>query len=701
MTRRIPPRLPALFSLAFALAMLPQPGHAAPVGDIDAALSMPFASGLVGASDAPRFAWVEDMAGLRNVWIGGEGEAAHPVTHFTADDGIEIYGLARSRDGRRIAFTRGGDAEFPDGAIPNADHGAEPPKQELFVVDAKGGKPKLVGEGHDAVFAADGALAFVHHHEIWLLKPGSGKAERIVTLEGSVGNLQFSPDSRTLLFTDNRGDHAFAALFALGGKQVRYLAPGLAYASDPTFSPDGAQVAFIRFVDPPAGGDPKAASYWSIEVADVASGATRTVWRAPTGPGGHYAGTRQQNLWWTADNRLLFPWEREGWRHVYALDLARGGEAQALTAGQFEVETFLLASDKRSLLFVGNVSQPDMHALWRVGPEGGSPQRVTDDTGIESYPALGGASVAMIATDIARPAHVVLASAGHEKALGPVDTLEGVTAPQPVTYRAADGVLVHAQLFPGKGTGPHPALVFVHGGPSRQMLLGFNAMDYYSNAYAMNQHLADKGFTVLSVNYRSGTGYGTAFRDAPGIARDGASEYRDVLAGGKWLAARADVDAKRIGIWGGSWGGYLTALALARNSDLFAAGVDFHGVHTMLRPVPDSLAPGDQARARDLQWSSSPFGSLDQWRSPVLIIHGDDDHNVDFSQSVLLARELTARQVPYEDLVFPNERHGFLRHADWLVSYRATDDFLTRRLMPPRNSRLRLIVVVAGAALAR
>ena len=186
---------------------------------------------------------------------------------------------------------------------------------------------------------------------------------------------------------------------------------------------------------------------------------------------------------------------------------------------------------------------------------------------------------------------------------------------------------------------------------------------------------------MLSVNYRSGTGYGRAFREAPEQARGGASEYRDVLAAGKWLAARPEVDPKRIGIWGGSWGGYLTALALARNSDLFAAGVDFHGVHAMVRPVEKTLSPDAEAAAHALQWQSSPMAAINSWRSPVLIIHGDDDRNVDFSQSVLLARALAARRVPFEQLVFPNERHDFFRYADWLASYRAADAFLNRTLL--------------------
>ena len=158
-----------------------------------------------------------------------------------------------------------------------------------------------------------------------------------------------------------------------------------------------------------------------------------------------------------------------------------------------------------------------------------------------------------------------------------------------------------------------------------------------------------------------------------------------MLAAGRWLAARADVDPARIGIWGGSWGGYLVALGLARNSDLFAAGVDFHGVHSMLRPLPGNLSPAAQNEARQLQWDSSPLGAIESWRSPVLLIHGDDDRNVDFSQSVLLARELAARQIPYRELVFPNERHSFLLHSNWLKSFRAADAFFDEHLKAPRR----------------
>jgi dipeptidyl aminopeptidase/acylaminoacyl peptidase len=314
----------------------------------------------------------------------------------------------------------------------------------------------------------------------------------------------------------------------------------------------------------------------------------------------------------------------------------------------------------------------------------GGPVRVTGGDGIESFPAFGGNALAVIATDAIHPAYPAWA----DRSLSPLArkvSAPGFVAPEPVVFRAADGVEVRGQLFRARGGGRRTALVYVHGGPHRQMLLGFHPSNYYSNAYVLNQHFAAQGYNVLAVNYRSGTGYGAAFRDAPEQARGGASEYRDVLAAGRWLAARDHVDPKRIGLWGGSWGGYLTALALARDSELFAAGVDFHGVHSMLRPLPGNLSPAAQDAARRLQWESSPLGAIERWRSPVLLIHGDDDRNVDFSQSLLLARELSARQIPYRELVFPNERHSFLLHSHWLASFRATEAFLEEMLKEPRR----------------
>jgi dipeptidyl aminopeptidase/acylaminoacyl peptidase len=219
----------------------------------------------------------------------------------------------------------------------------------------------------------------------------------------------------------------------------------------------------------------------------------------------------------------------------------------------------------------------------------------------------------------------------------------------------------------------------MHGGSRRQMLLGWHYMDYYNNAYGMNQYLAGQGYIVLSINYRSGIGYGLNFREAINYGSGGGSEYHDVEGAALYLRTRPDVDSAHIGLWGGSYGGYLTAMGLARGSDLFAAGVDFHGVHDWstrmrtLMPAP----PEDIARTA---YESSPMASIKTWRSPVLLIHGDDDRNVDFSQTVELVTALRRQGVYFEQLIIPDEIHGFLRHGSWLRAYQASADFFKRKL---------------------
>jgi dipeptidyl aminopeptidase/acylaminoacyl peptidase len=150
------------------------------------------------------------------------------------------------------------------------------------------------------------------------------------------------------------------------------------------------------------------------------------------------------------------------------------------------------------------------------------------------------------------------------------------------------------------------------------------------------------------------------------------------------LQRLAQVDAKRIGIYGGSYGGFLTALALARDSQLFAAGVDIHGVHnwTAERAAPllenRYEKPPDVQRALDVAWQSSPVSSIETWKSPVLLIHGDDDRNVRFSQTTDLVRRLEKAGVAYEELVIPDDTHHFMRHTNLVKVNAAVVAFFDR-----------------------
>jgi dipeptidyl aminopeptidase/acylaminoacyl peptidase len=260
-----------------------------------------------------------------------------------------------------------------------------------------------------------------------------------------------------------------------------------------------------------------------------------------------------------------------------------------------------------------------------------------------------------------------------------------LVTPKQVIFKSSDGYTIHGQLFiPRNQNGRGPALIFTHGGPSRQMVLGFHYMYYYHNAYAENQYLASLGYTVLSVNYRLGIMYGHDFHEPPNSVWRGASEYNDVLAGAQYLQSLPNVDPQRIGLWGGSYGGFLTAMGLARNSDIFKAGVDFHGVHDwsmfLSRWENDAAAAPDLKEAQKLAWDSSPDSSIDKWHSPVLLIHGDDDRNVPFAETVQLVEALRRQKVPFEELIFPDEIHDFLLRRDWIRAYAAAEDFLQRKL---------------------
>jgi dipeptidyl aminopeptidase/acylaminoacyl peptidase len=261
-----------------------------------------------------------------------------------------------------------------------------------------------------------------------------------------------------------------------------------------------------------------------------------------------------------------------------------------------------------------------------------------------------------------------------------------LVTPQVVTFPSADGrFTIHGQLFvPRDRKGAGPALIFVHGGPIRQMMPAFHYMDYYHNAYAMNQYLASRGYVVLSVNYRLGIMYGRDFREVHDGVWRGASEYQDVAGGARYLATLPTVDKTKLGIWGGSYGGLLTALALARNSDLFAAGVDFHGVHDwsvfLNQWTPNAKNAPDLEAAKKLAFESSADASVDTWRSPVLLIQGDDDRNVPVSQTVDLVQRLRERGVPFDQIIYPDEIHGFLMWRTWISAYHATADYFDSRL---------------------
>ena len=694
-------RLPAL-ALAILVYLVPAP-LAAQSFTLQQVMSAPLCSGLQASPQGARFLWAANQEGRRNLWIAeGQGGtfAVHRVTNYDADDGQEIGDVSWTPDSEQIVYVRGGDFEFPAKPAPNPALLPQGGEQDIWIVSTRGGEPRKLAEGRKPSASPDGAtLAFLSKDQIWTidLRDPAAKAAQLFHGRGGLGSLPWSPDGKYLAFSSKRADHGFVGVFSFGEKSLRYLDPSTEIDGDAVWSPDSRRIAFVRTPPDGPGVDFKphrAGQPWSIRVAEAGTGTAHEIWRAKEGQGSVFKEiVSDHQLFWSAGDRIVFPWEGDGWLHLYSVPAA-GGSSAPLTPGDFEVEHVSFSSDRRNIVYSSNQNEIDSRHIWQVSADGGAARQLTQGEGIEVSPALtADGTLAVLHSDAHVPMRPAVVSGNGVRDLAPqlipADfPAARLVTPRQVIFTAADGMQIHGQLFlpaPGPRAEPHPAIVFFHGGSRRQMLLGWHYMEYYSNAYAMNQYLASLGYIVLSVNYRSGIGYGLNFREALNYGAAGASEFNDVLGAGLYLRSRADVNGAHIGVWGGSYGGYLTALALARASDLFAAGVDLHGVHDWNLELPafqpDYNPDADPAAAR-LAWESSPLASVKTWKSPVLLMQGDDDRNVPFSNTVRLASALRAQGVPFEEHVFPDEIHDFLLHRTWVAAYGYAADFFDRHLKP-------------------
>lgn len=696
-------------SLLFACLLININVYAQKSFSLKAVTSYPFPAELTATANSSKIALSINEQGKRNIYVAeGPDFTMRKLTDYNTDEAQEITGVTISKDGKWVVYVRGGDhGAFNESIARNPSSEPLAPRIRIYSIPFSGGKPILLDEGDHPAFTPDNKqIVFIKNNQPWIVPvDGSKKAESLFYAAGKISSLQWSPDGSQLLFVSSRGDHSFIGIFRNMQTPVQWIAPAFARDQSPEWSPDGRRIVFIR--RPAAAGAPDSLTVknkepWSIWTADVTTGNAKQLWTSPeTLAGSVPSSSGRYNLHWAAKDRIIFLSYQDGWPHLYSIP-ASGGEALLLTPGAFNVEQIQLSPDRNSILFATNCGSDkddhDRRHLARVSVDKANMQMLTTGTGIESSPVFinDGSSVVFLSATAQRPTlpAVMSFSPGKFKLLGenliPADFPSSkLVTPKAVKFTAADGHPVYGQLFePVNATGKNPAVVFVHGGPQRQMLLGWHYMDYYANTYAINQYLVSIGFVVLSVNYRLGIGYGYEFQNPAHSRIYGAAEYKDIKAAGEWLASQKNIDPKRIGIYGGSYGGFLTALALAHDSKLFSAGVDISGMHNFMHDLPDEK--GEQAPdvelAKKLIWESSPVAYLNSWTSPVLVISGDDDGNVPFSQSIDLVTRFQEKGFPFESLVVPDETHHWMKYSNMLKMDSATAEFLERKLEVKQNT---------------
>lgn len=658
-------------------------------------LSAPFVSELTASTDGTALVWCEDVRGARNLYVNIGGKTAK-ITSYDRDDGQELNNPQFLADNSGVVYERGGSDDNGGDANPNPLSLTAAPERTIYVAPVHGGSAIAIGTGlYPAASPRGNTIAWVKNGALSLvtLQNDAGKL-RVGTIvtpanRGLITSLVWSPDGSRLALVNSRNDHAFVEFYGLNDRHLTYAAPDFTNDAYPAWSRDSKRVAFIRTPGNREDESPysiPSREPWSIWLADAQTGTASKVWQARRGMGSEFYGVDgPAQLWWLGADRIAFPWEGNGWRNLYSVRIT-GGTAMPLVTGKFETEMVAESLDGNRLYYATNQKDIDRRHIWQVST-GAAPQQITAGPHNQWAPVATAQGLAYVDAGYKDPPVVLLGTGADATALRgePIPAnfpVADVVEPKLVTFIAPDGLRIHAQLFmPADGKTTHAGLIFTHGGSERQMLAGFHYIDAYTNLYESNQFYANHGFVVLSINYRSGIMYGHDFRQAKNYGWRGASEYQDLLAGARFLMRQPSVDRNRIGLYGLSYGGYLTALGLARNSDIFKAGVDFAGVHNWATIFDQGAIRIGTPAERRIAFLASPEGSIEKWRSPVFLSQDDDDRNVPFSQGVDLATRLRDRGVEVQTMVFPNETHENIVFAHMVKLYDAAAQFLIRHLV--------------------
>jgi dipeptidyl aminopeptidase/acylaminoacyl peptidase len=640
--------------------------------------------------DGRRIAFVWNRAGVENVFlldVSGAGDAPAPpppraLTHFDSGDAGSLFWSA---DGRAVRFARGGD---------------------LWSVDvdaADGAAPLWTTSEPETGFAPSPdrtAVAFSRDGDLWIHRFAGGDEKRLTETPILEGGFSWSPDGTHIAFvTFSAKQHEEAPEYSgakilytwiergygdvgvvpVGGGPALTLMPSAEFRESGIRWLDRSRLLFERVHDD--------TTRREIVVADAATGVGKVVvserdekWWSIPGPARPGAQPSPDGKW------ISFVSDRDGWDHLYVV-ASSGGAPIQITRGAFEAWRPEWSPDGKHIAFDAN--EPERPGVRHIGvadlgtdPGNAAVRSLTSGRGtnISAEWSPDGKRIVFQHTDPRSPADLFLvASDAKEKtpeATRLTDSLPAgidrslLVEPELVWYPAADGEKVPAYLFVPKNldrSKKHPAIVWIHGDGHNQNYDGWHVERNYSVYYSFHQYLLQKGYVVIAPDYRGSIGYGKKWRQ--GVFLDvGGKDSADATQAATYLKSLDYVDPGRIGVWGLSYGGFFTLLALVDSPTTFACGVDVAGVVDYRMYWEDPWhgswtygrlrAPEDNPHAYDV---ASPLSRMDRLVRPLLILHGTSDVNVPYLHSVRLIDDLLRRGKSFDFMIYPGEFHYFTR----------------------------------------
>ena len=562
----------------------------------------------------------------------------------------------------------------------------------VTLTSAAGGKSGL-GWSPDGRF-----IAYASNGGIWSVPASGGSPRRLTRSLPGEGDPrtsgdrdpQWSPNGRWILYETGRRGHDSLMVVSANGETNNFLTNSSADESSATWSPDGSHISYTE----------RTPRYFSGKLKVIridrktgqSSDDPATLYTAPTDRGGGWSVRKAR---WSPDGKsLAVVLQESGWDHVYLMP-AEGGTPKPLTQGTFEDLAPVFSPDGKYIAFVSSRNNLEASAIFLVAISGGEPHAVTHFSvpGIETQPewSADGRKICFHRSSPLESTDLYVADVSGKsepKALThtlPMN-LDGVLqVPERVRYKSKDGTQISGILFKPRDVKAgmrSPAVLWIHGGPEGQDGL---RLDLWA------QYLAQSGFAVLEPNYRGSTGYGEKFRNS-NVEDSGGGEMEDVAAGAQYLVESGIADSKRLAIGGGSHGGTMVAYAVTKYPDLFQAAIELYGVVDRATFLERTNRPsavrwamkmgGSPLEKPEVYRKANALLDVDKIKTPLLIMHGENDPQVPPFESAQFVRALKQHGKTYYYFTYPGELHGFTQRDHRLDAWRKQLAFLNKFINP-------------------